>query len=140
MQPDLFDDKEVQTSKDVTPPSNSPKPFSLRLSDEEREQLKAQAGTQTLSAYIREQLFVKTCRRRKVRLPKANEEKIAAVLARLGQSGVAVNLRKLAEAAESGSLVLDEQTETVLRRSCFAILQLRSDLIKALGLIDCDNS
>ena len=68
-------------------------PFSLRLSEEEREFLDQQAGKQPLGAYIREQLLGDAVRqkRRTVRKPQISDTRYATLLAMLGDSRLSSN-------------------------------------------------
>ena len=64
-----------------------PPPFSLRLSNDERAYLEVLAGNQPLGAYIRETLLGERANKRKtLRKPHINDQKIAEVLAALGDT------------------------------------------------------
>lgn len=112
------------------------KPISLRLNDEERQRLKAEAGRRTLSALIRERLFGPQVQSRRVYLPKYDEKALGQVLALLGQSGIAACLRDLCEAVRVGALPVTPETEEDIKRACHSVKTMRSDLIRALGLIE----
>ncbi|MGH1403820.1 MAG: hypothetical protein ACRBDL_06215 [Alphaproteobacteria bacterium] len=77
--------------------TNSFAPFSLRLSQEERERLKRDAGDQPLGVYIRSLLFDKPDKRkRRLKAPVKDQKALAQVLAKLGQADISQNLKKLA--------------------------------------------
>lgn len=114
-----------------------PKPtkhLSLRLTDDERTRLFADAGRTPVSAYIRTRLFGADARERAIRIPAPVEADLARLLAVLGQSEIAVNLRELAEAARVGALPVTPETEHAIRSACDTVERIRSDLLKALGL------
>lgn len=111
-------------------------PVSLRLTDEERAELVARAGTRTLSSYIREQLFDGDARGRRVRLPSYDKQMLGRILATLGQSGVTDSLRELSEAARIGALPVSPETEQSIASACAAIDSMRCNLISALGVVE----
>lgn len=113
-------------------------PISLRLTADERVWLEAEAGTRTLSTYVRERLFDSKGGRRLDRRPSHNARALAQVLAALGQSGIVESLRELSRQAEIGALVLTPETEAALKSACEAIERMRRDLMDALGLIETD--
>jgi hypothetical protein len=109
-------------------------PLSLRLTQQERDRLKLEAGQRSLSAYIRARLFDEKVRTRATHLPNYNEVLLASILAQLGDSHLSQNLHDLAEAAQAGILPLTEETENTLQTACHAVTNMRNDLICALGL------
>jgi len=118
-----------------------PVPLSLRLTPEERTQLERDATGMSLAAYIRAQLFDAPSGRKRMigvrtrgRNPLKDKQAIARALGLLGKSDIARNLHELRCAAQSGSLILDAQTENELREACEAVIAMRGDFIKALGL------
>jgi hypothetical protein len=112
-----------------------PPPFSLRLTFEERARLDMLRGNMPLGQYIREQLLGEHAapRKRRVRAPVKDEEALGRVLAALGQSRLSNNLNQLAYAVNTGSLPVTPETEADLRHACEAVVQLRDDLMRALG-------
>ena len=111
-----------------------PPPFSLRLSHEEKEQLKAEAGKQPLGAFIRMKLLGdNVAKRRTRRAVVADEAALARVLALMGKSRVANNLNQLAKLANSGSLFVDDDVRVDLNEACRDIKGIRKDLMMALG-------
>ncbi len=112
-------------------------PVALRLTVAERARLQQEAGTQTLSAYIRQQLLSDNVdRRRHVRLPTTDTRLLASVLAQLGQSRISESLRELADAARVGALPDNSESKARLESACAAVHQMRADLIRALGLVE----
>jgi hypothetical protein len=129
-----------QFNQSVPPTQNPVKqksapPFSLRLTTEERNRLNDLAGTQPLGAYIRSKLFgTDTEKRRPVRRPGLDHQKLALVLSELGRSRLASNMNQLAKAANCGTLDFSENMLAEIREACRAITQMREMLIVALGL------
>ena len=109
-------------------------PFSLRLSEEERTHLNEQAGNQPLGAYIRSELLGdKAIKRRVLRKPQVNDQKLALVLSALGESRLSQNLNQLAKHANMGTLEISEPIEHELLDACKAITSMREVLLSALG-------
>ncbi|MEQ8328085.1 MAG: hypothetical protein RIE84_11240 [Parvibaculum sp.] len=121
-------------------PERTPKPppFSLRLTPEERSRLEELAGNEPLGAYIKRKVFdgngigAKRARSR-LRRPLKDEQKLAQVLAMLGQSRTANNLNQLAKAAHIGTLPVLPDTEQEIRKACADIALMRRELLLALG-------
>jgi hypothetical protein len=113
-------------------------PFSLRLTFEERARLEQLAGDEPLGAYIKRKVFdgkgtgTKRARSR-TRRPIKDEQKLAHVLAMLGQSRLANNLNQLAKAAHIGTLPVLPDTEREIRKACADIALMRRELLRALG-------
>lgn len=112
-----------------------PPPYSLRLTLEERQRLKHDAGNMPLSAYIRERLFdTPSPRKRSFRQPLKDEETLAKLLTELGQSRLSNNLNQLAKASNSGSLPVTPETEQAIHQAAHDVEEMKAYLIKALGL------
>ncbi|MBX3568384.1 MAG: plasmid mobilization relaxosome protein MobC [Rhizobiaceae bacterium] len=112
------------------------KPFSIRLTDKEKQRLLARAGRLPLGTYIRDLILrgeAQTTRRRWT-TPLKGQTALAGVLAALGQSRIANNLNQLAKAANMGALPVTEETEAEISEACIAVSAMRRDLIVALGL------
>ncbi|MEO1610036.1 MAG: hypothetical protein AAFR90_12030 [Pseudomonadota bacterium] len=112
------------------------KPLSLRLSPAQRRELERRAGKQPLSIYIRAQLFAANDN-----APVSgkqdlvnNRQALAQILAKLGQNGIASNLKELADAARSGSLVLDEESNAALLKASADIAEIKALLMQSLGI------
>lgn len=93
-----------ETSK---PPRRAP--FSLRLTSEERSQLESQAGAMPLASYIKSVVFADEAPhyRKRRKPPVAEQQLLAEVLARLGQTRHANNLNQIAKHLNQGTLVVD---------------------------------
>ena len=118
------------------PTSRKPaKPFSIRLTSEEKAQLQAWAGRRTLGRYIREKLFGDSASpRREQRRPQRDDQMLAQMLARLGQSRLSQNMNQLAKLANSGALGVDEDITRDLHRACSDLRDMRRVLIEALNV------
>lgn len=113
-----------------------PAPFSIRLSAEERALLEHKAGNKPLGTYAREKLLGEAQTKRKAvpPAPKIDKVFLAQILGLLGKSELASSLCLLAVAAESGSVMLDEETDGQIKEACSDIHEIRLVLIRALGL------
>lgn len=101
-----------------------PSPFSLRVSQEERRVLKARAGDIPLGRYIRSQLFDGG----------QNPNVPAEILAKLGKSGLAPSMNRIARAVDLGILRVSPETEEALRAASLAIVEMKSMNMRALGI------
>jgi len=111
-----------------------PAPFSLRLSREERKELKRLAGGRPLGEFIKDALFNKKLRPQ-LRKPAIQDQKLLAkILGALGQSRIASNINQLAKAANSGSLPVNEEVLKSLFEAVRAIEWMRKNLIEGMGL------
>lgn len=117
------------------------KPFSIRLSEDERAVLLREAGKVSLAAHIRRKLFgagVLPPRRRplsrKSPSPSADRKVLGQILAALGQSNLSANLATIAKAASMGALPVTPELSDELHRACGDIRAMREALMKALGL------
>ncbi|MAN73034.1 MAG: hypothetical protein JKY71_07705 [Alphaproteobacteria bacterium] len=117
-----------------------PSPISLRLTHEEREQLERDAGDMTLSRYIRARLFpdgtMAQCRnrpKRKTHKPCPDHVLLARVLGLLGSSDMAVNLARLADAAEIGALPVTDEVQEELSSACGHVQSMRNTLMQAIS-------
>lgn len=108
----------------------------MRLSKEERERLDAEAGSLSVSSYIRHRLFEAPTPRRAYRRPVQDDKALGQVLAALGQSRIGNNLNQLAKAVHSGSLPVTPETEAAILAACASVQQMSGQLVQALGLPD----
>jgi len=117
-------------------------PVSIRLTAEERERLVQLSEGSSLSGYIRKSLFGAEAKPRKTRsrVAVADEIALAKVLGLLGKSEIASSLRTLAQHADHGSLMLDNDTMSKIDEAYRHINSMRSSLISALGLIEKSKS
>ena len=112
-------------------------PFSLRLTFEQRARLEQEAAGSSLSAYIHERLFgaeAPLARRKRGKSPVKDQQAIAELLAKLGQSRLSSNLNQLARLANLGALPVTPDTETAIIEAADDIAAMRKLLIEALGL------
>lgn len=113
-------------------------PFSLRLTEQERERLEQEAGETPLATYIKFRLFNNLPDLAKLqpgaKRPASDTQLIAKLLAALGQARLANNLNQLAKAANMGTLDMRPETEDELIAACEEVHAMRRDLIAALGL------
>ncbi len=113
-------------------------PVSVRLSAELRallDRLAASAGM-SVNAFIIMRVFDKSVSIRQARKPHPVKDQalLAQILGALGRSHIASNLNQLAKAMNSSSLLLNPETEALLKEACKAIIEIRDLLLKALGL------
>jgi hypothetical protein len=110
-------------------------PLSLRLTFAERQKLDRAAGTLTISAYIRGQLFpMPDERKRNFRRPVENEDALHQLLIELGRSNLSNNLNQLAKASHKGTLPAPEETQEKLDQACDDVEEMKKLLVQALGL------
>lgn len=129
-----FGDKSGLKQKPVK--KSRPTPVSVRFSDEEREQLNKDAKGQSLNSYIKSRVFDEAVpRKRKYNAnPVTDIQLLAQTLSALGRTEVFANLSAIIEQLENDSLVLTPETEEQINVACLCVINMRNDLIKALGL------
>lgn len=111
----------------VQKPRKRPAPLSVRVTTDERKQIEKMAGDQSLNRYIRSRIL-----KDRPGQNGASRETLARLLAELGGSEIAPNLRMIAKSVEIGALILDAKTRDQLNEALTAIITLRAELIKAL--------
>lgn len=111
------------------------KPFTLRLTAQERQILEREAAGLPLGEYIRAQALSdnRVKRRTRGKHPVKDHKLLAQFLGELGRMRVASNLNQLAKAANSGSLILTPETQSVLLEACADIRQIKDTLLRSLG-------
>jgi hypothetical protein len=109
-------------------------PFSLRLNDDERHRLEAQAGAMPLASYIKSVVFdaAATTYRKRRKPAVAEQQLLAEVLARLGQTRHANNLNQIAKAINQGTLYVDDELAADIQDALADIAWMRVTLMKAL--------
>ena len=129
---------EFEKSVQGRPPKRRAPPYSLRLSQADRERLEQDALGMSLAAYIRWRLFDPESPppRQRGKVPVKDQQALSGLLAQLGKSHLANNLNQLARAANSGSLPVSPDVEAALRHAAAEIVAMRVLLIDALGLKD----
>ncbi|MCJ8274569.1 MAG: hypothetical protein MJK04_34870 [Psychrosphaera sp.] len=115
-------------------------PFCIRLSADEREQLKLMAANLRVSqgAFIRSYVFddIETIKRTlNAKTSTLDHEALSKLLLLLGESRIANNLNQLPMHANQGTLDLPSaEIEEQLNESYLAIQWMRKTLIKGMGL------
>lgn len=110
-----------------------PAPLSIRLSDDERRRLEALAAGRPVSSYVKSVLFGTNLSLRRAFRHAADTQLLATLLARLGQSGLADSLRRIARQAEAGTLYCDAALHDQLRAACADVQAMRALLMQGLG-------
>lgn len=112
-----------------------PKPFSLRLTFEERARLNAMAGDRPLGRFIRDRILGDEVEKRtfRYRRPAIDKQALAHALSLLGQSRLSSNLNQIAKAVHLGTLPVGPDLEAELAAACADIREMRDALIAALG-------
>jgi hypothetical protein len=124
------------TPSNVTAKAAGPeraKPFSIRLTENERAGLEARAGGVPLGVFIRNALLAESAERRARKSPLKDGDVLGRLLGLLGQSEIGASLRQLAGQANAGSLYCDERTRAKLCAACDDIRAMRLLLLEALG-------
>lgn len=111
-------------------------PICLRVSPEEKARLEHDAGNMTLSAYIREKVLGENAapRKRRMKRPVKDQRTIAQLFALIKQTQSWNNLNQIAKAINSNTWMVSPESEKALQEACKAIIEIRSLLMKALGL------
>lgn len=125
-------------AKPLPPCRTSTQPVSLRMTFVEKARLERDAAGMSLAAYIRWRLFEPSAPPPKSRgkFPVKDHRSLAKLIGLLGQSRISNNLNQLARAANTGSLVMDPQTERELRDAAKDVADMRRLLLEALRLED----
>lgn len=114
------------------------RPFSIRLTADEKRLLVERAGRVPLGTYIRDAVLSgdAQAKRRRQASPIRDHEALGRVLAALGQSRLSSNLNQLAKAVNIGALPVTPETEAEISDACAAVAAMRGDLVRALGLME----
>ena len=122
----------------MTEPRASTRPFSLRLTPEERARLEREAAGIPLGSYIRAKVLGEPppVKLRCSGLPIRDRRSLAKLLALLGRSRLANNLNQIAHLGHIGSLPFTPETASELEDALAAVRELRRLLVVALGLED----
>ena len=115
----------VSTPDPIKP--KRPAPLSIRLSEKEKSELRRLAGGQSLNAYVKSQIFGG-----KLNKSTGSHETLALILFELGKSEFAANIKSIAQLAEIGALIMDEETRTNLNAALAAIIAMRDAIVKEL--------
>lgn len=125
----------------ANPPNGRMPPLSIRLTFAERALLEKKAAGQSLSAYIKNEVFggsggpalglgltIGVTRR-----ARPDARLLAQILAKLGETNLSLSMNELAQAANTGSLYVDETVRSQLVEACADIAEIRLLLLEALG-------
>ncbi len=112
------------------------RPFSLRLSPEERARLDRDAAGMSVGSYVRQCLFGPDAAppRTRGKFPVKDHQALSRLLALLGGSRLSSNLNQLAKSAHLGALPVTSEVEAELLEACEEVAEMRDLLLKALGL------
>lgn len=127
----------------ANPPNGRMPPLSIRLTFAERALLEEKAGGKSLSSYVKEQVFAGSGSGPSLgpgltigsgtRRTRPDTRLLAQILAKLGETNLAVSMNELAEAASTGCLYVDEEVRKQLLQACADIAEIRLLLLEALG-------
>ena len=108
--------------------------LSVRLSEQEHNELKQAAAGATLSEFARSRLLGIKPKRKKARITAVQDPKaLAQVLAALGASRMPNNLNQIAHAINIEKLTVTPEVESVIFEAGADIKAMRTTLMKALG-------
>ena len=117
------------------------RPFTFRLSDDERALLAREAGKLSLAAHIRRKLLGDAVSRRRGKgpsrkqpIPKVDHAALGKALALLGRSELSRRLDELAMAAVMGALPVGPELIQELHAVCACIRAMRNALMEALNV------
>ena len=119
-------------------PGTAARPFSIRLTDSERQALAERAGNRPLATFLRDLVLTTSLQapRQRLKVRTRDDEALARVLAALGQSRIANNLNQLAKAVNIGALPVTPETDKEIADACRAVVAMRHDLMRGLGLLE----
>ena len=118
-----------------------PPPVSVRLTEQEYERLRYDAGVMSMAAYIRLKVFEqeetaphrKPYTRKKM-TPSSELTMIGHMLGGLGESETASNLNHIAKAVQIGALPVSPELSDKIEDACEAVQDIRLMLVSALGV------
>ena len=122
---------EKPTDKPETKKRRSP--LTIRLSDAQWDELEQASQGMSYGAYAKDCMFAQQRARKGSAVQ--DYELLARVLAELGQSELFSKLDTLIELAERGELSLSPDAEFELGLACACVIEMRDQLIRALGLM-----
>jgi hypothetical protein len=114
--------------------------LSVPLEPEQKTELLRRAGRQPLSAYVRDQLFAANDnapskpRQKRHGAPVKDQTALSELLGKLGKLDAAASLTDLARLARLGALPMTPETEAAVDQACADIADIKSFLMKALGV------
>lgn len=109
-------------------------PLSVRLNENELAAIRKAANGRSINGYVRECLFGNSNVISEPS-PVANDcQALARILGALGRTDIYTNLAAISLALEQRRMLASEETEASVREACDLIVEMRSDLLVALGL------
>ena len=112
-----------------------PSPISIRVSEEEREELARLAGNQSINAYVRARIFSGSPPpRTRGRAPVKDYEALARALSLLGRSDLQTRLSSLLIALQSNTIISLDDLSRDVQETQEAVHEIRDAIVKALGL------
>ena len=110
------------------------RPFSIRLTDAERDALKAAAGRKSVGQFARERLLDTAGHRKAARRPNLDAAMLGRILATLGRSGLPSSLAGLGAAAKVGAVEITPDLDARLQAVCADIRDVKCLLLQGLGV------
>ncbi len=112
-----------------------PSPLSIRITEQQRAELREAAAGGSVNAYVIRKLFGESAAdsRKAGRVPNIDQQSVARIMAALGQSRLSQNMNQIARGANSGALPISPELQQELAEACAAIRAMRTDLLTALG-------
>lgn len=130
--------KETTTARPQGKPKT--KPFSIRLTEDEKTLLLYRAATSRsvpmCGLILSNGEISFQPRRRRTKAPVKDHEGLARILAALGQSRIANNLNQIAKAVNIGVLPVTPETKQDIPVACSPVSAMRRYLLSALGMMD----
>lgn len=126
----------------VTAEADKPRsvPLTIRVTSDEKAQLKKASGALAISAYVRDVLFGDDADTRpshyskKLHTPRVDTVEIARLLGTFGRSELATSILALSLLAQTGELDVDDHVSNKMERACDDIHEMKHALIIALGV------
>ncbi|WP_321337378.1 hypothetical protein [uncultured Cohaesibacter sp.] len=122
----------VKKSQNASKRKKRRSPLTIRLTDEQWEDLEQLSQGISYGAYAKECMFNK--KRSSKRSAVQDYEMLARVLAALGQTELFGKLDHLIALSEKGELDLSPDAEFQLGLACACVIEMRDNLIEALGI------
>lgn len=113
-------------------PAKRPSPFSIRLSQDERARLEAEAQGVPLGSYIKAKALGGSAIKRAALVE--DRRALAQALALLGQSRLASNLNQMAHLGHLGALIFTPEEAAELSAALKHVAEIRALLLKATGV------
>lgn len=132
-----FNEKSSQSKQKPRAPrtrSKRPAPVSLRLNETELDALRKASAGRSMNGYIRERLFGDADAIGLTKPVAKDHVALARVLGALGHTDVFTSLAAISLALEEQRLIADGQIAEAIFEAHDAIVEMRTELLLALGL------